>query len=91
MWGVWSLLYAVAVFAVTGKLGRLQAIALSWLFGFVLMWVAIGNLGVLPYRLLLPAVPLSMLESAIAVLIISWTNPARSRASGAFQALRSES
>jgi len=36
----------------------------------VLMWVAIGNMGVLPDGLLFIAVPLSLLESFIAALII---------------------
>jgi hypothetical protein len=34
------------------------------------MWVAIGNLGVLPYGLLVYAIPLSVLESFVATLIV---------------------
>ena len=34
------------------------------------MWVVIGNLGVLPYGLLLYALPLSLLEAFLAALII---------------------
>jgi hypothetical protein len=34
------------------------------------MWVVIGNLGVLPYGLLWAGVPLSILESFLATLII---------------------
>jgi len=43
---------------------------LSWFVAFVLMWVVIGNLGVLPYGLLVFAVPLSLLESFLATFII---------------------
>jgi len=38
--------------------------------GFVLMWLVIGNINVLPYGILIFAVPLSVLEAFIATLII---------------------
>jgi hypothetical protein len=40
------------------------------LAGFVMMWLVIGNLGVLPYGLLFIAVPLSLLEAFLAAFII---------------------
>lgn len=70
MWGLWSLLFAIAIFITSKKFSLLQTIFFSWFVGFVLMWVVIGNLGVLPYRLLYIAVPLSLLEAFIASLII---------------------
>ncbi|MEZ5172639.1 MAG: hypothetical protein R2850_03820 [Bacteroidia bacterium] len=39
---------------------------LPWFFAFLMMWVAIGNLNVLPFGLLAYAVPLDVLESAVA-------------------------
>jgi hypothetical protein len=47
-----------------------QTTLLSWFVGFVMMWVVIGNLGVLPYGLLLYTIPLSFLEAFVAVVII---------------------
>jgi hypothetical protein len=70
MWGVWSLLFAIAVFIVAKKFSLWQTTLLSWLFGFVLMWIVIGNLNVLPQGLLFAAVPLSLLEVFLAALII---------------------
>jgi hypothetical protein len=70
VWGMWSLLFAVAIFVLSKKFTFLQTALLGWFVGFVLMWVAIGNLGVLPYRLLLAAVPLSLLEAFVAAFII---------------------
>jgi len=70
VWGLWSLLFAVAVFIIAKKFTLLQTTFLSWLLAFVMMWVAIGNLGVLPFGLLWMAVPLSILESFIASWII---------------------
>jgi len=70
VWGLWSLLFAVAVFIIAKKFTLVQTTFLSWLLAFVMMWVAIGNLGVLPFGLLWMAVPLSILESFIASWII---------------------
>jgi len=70
VWGIWSLLFAVAVFIMAKKFTLFQTTFLSWFVAFVLMWVVIGNLGVLPYSLLFYAVPLSILESFVASWII---------------------
>ena len=70
VWGLWSLLFAVAVFIIAKKFTLVQTTFLSWLLAFVMMWVAIGNLGVLPFGLLWIAVPLSILESFVASWII---------------------
>jgi len=70
MWGVWSLLFAIFIFFLTKKFTFWETTFMAWFGGFVLMWVVIGNMGVLPYGLLIFAVPLSFLESLIATLII---------------------
>jgi hypothetical protein len=72
VWGIWSLLFAIAVYIIAKKFTMIQTTFLSWFVGFVLMWVVIGNLGVLPYGLLVYAVPLSLLESFVATLIIKY-------------------
>ena len=70
VWGIWSLLFAISIYIIANKFTLIQTTLLSWFVGFVLMWVVIGNLGVLPYGLLIYAVPLSLLEALIATLII---------------------
>lgn len=70
IWGIWSLLFAVAIFILSGKFSLVKTTLLSWFVGFVLMWVVIGNLEVLPYGLLYIAVPLSLLEAFLATFII---------------------
>jgi hypothetical protein len=69
IWGIWSLLFAIAIFIMVKKYTVIQTTFLSWFVGFVLMWIVIGNLGVLPQGVLLYAIPLSMFESFIATLI----------------------
>ena len=70
IWGVWSLCFAVVVYFIARQYNLLQAAAISWLIGFVMMWLVIGNLGVLPYGILPIAIPLSMLEAFVAAWII---------------------
>jgi hypothetical protein len=70
VWGVWSLLFAIAIFILSRKFSLVQTTFLSWYVGFVLMWVVIGNMGVLPLGLLSIAVPLSLLEAFLASYII---------------------
>jgi hypothetical protein len=70
MWGIWSLLFAIVIFILAKKFNLLHTTILSWFIGFVMMWIVIGNLGILPYGLLLYAIPLSILESYLATWII---------------------
>ena len=70
VWGIWSLLFAIAIFIISRKFSLMQTTLLSWFTGFVLMWVVIGNLGVLPYGILAVAIPLSLLEAFLASYII---------------------
>jgi len=70
VWGVWSLLFAVFIYFLARKFSLIQTTLLAWFAGFLMMWVVIGNLGVLPYGMLFIAVPLSLLEALIASLVI---------------------
>jgi hypothetical protein len=70
VWGIWSLLFAIVIFIISRKFTLIQTTLISWLVGFVLMWVVLGNLGVLPYGLLPYAIPLSLIESFLAAWII---------------------
>jgi hypothetical protein len=69
VWGLWSLLFAIAIFIVSKKFTLIQTTFLSWFVGFVLMWVVAGNLGFLPFELLVFAIPLSLFEAFLAAYI----------------------
>jgi hypothetical protein len=71
VWGIWSLLFAISIFLIAKKFSLIETTLLSWLVGFVLMWVVIGNLNVLPYGILIYAIPLSLLETFVATFIIN--------------------
>lgn len=69
IWIVWGFLYAWGIYLVSKKFSLAQTTILSWLFGFVLMWLVTWNMGVLPAGILPFAIPLSLLEAFICALI----------------------
>jgi hypothetical protein len=70
VWGIWSLCFAIAIFIMAKKFSLFQTTLLSWFVGFILMWIVIWNMSMLPTGLLLFAVPLSLLEAFLASFII---------------------
>jgi len=80
LWGLWSLLFACAIFVISRRFSLVQTALLSWFVGFILMWVVIGNLGVLPSGLLWLAAPLSFVEAFLASFIVM--RLARKRSTG---------
>ncbi len=70
VWGLWSLLFATAIFIIAKKFSLIQTTLLSWFVAFVLMWMVIWNMNVLPQGLLYFAAPLSLFETFLAAWII---------------------
>jgi hypothetical protein len=69
-WGIWSLLFAIAIYIISQKFSLIQTTFLSWFMGFVLMWVVVWNMNVLPDGILIIAGPLSVFEAFVATFII---------------------
>ncbi|HPI94038.1 MAG TPA: hypothetical protein PLT09_12870 [Deltaproteobacteria bacterium] len=74
-WMLWGFLYAVAIFFMSRTSSLLKTTLIGWLTGFVLMWIVIMNLGVLPLAILPFAVPLSLLEAFVGAYICIKTAP----------------
>lgn len=70
VWGIWSLVFAIVIFIISLKFSFWQTVGITWIAGFVLMWLVAGNMAVLPFGILYFAIPLSLLEVVIATLII---------------------
>lgn len=70
IWGIWSLAFSITIYTISRKFSFLETVFISWFAGFVLMWLVIGNMGVLPFSILYVAVPLSLLEVFLASFII---------------------
>lgn len=75
LWTVWSFALAFVLDQLMGRFSFKSAVALTWLAAFVLMWITLFNLQVLPPRLLLAAVPLSLLEVVVAGLVLAKARP----------------
>lgn len=65
IWVVWSLLFSIAIFAISRRFSLLKTTLLSWFVVFVMMWVVLYNLDVFPTSLLVFAIPLSLLEAFV--------------------------
>lgn len=70
VWLLWSATFAFLLFALRRHYSTKHTIAIGWVAGFVMMWLVISNLGVLPTKLLVFAVPLSIVEAYVATWII---------------------
>jgi hypothetical protein len=70
LWLIWSFLLALIINEILKKFSTLKTFFLTWIMAFLMMWLTVYNLQVLPPQLLLFAIPLSSLEIAVAVLII---------------------
>jgi hypothetical protein len=69
MWMVWSFCTAAVVFAVSRRFGLWATTIIAWIAGYVMMWVVIWNLAVLPIGILPIAVPFSFGEALGAAFI----------------------
>ena len=70
LWLLWSIIFSYGIYELLSVFSVKKTIALAWIFGFVLMWITIFNLQVLPLRLLLWAIPLSGIEVYVSVLLL---------------------
>lgn len=69
IWGVWSFVLAGVILYVSKRLRSLETITIIWVMAFVMMWLVVGNMNVLPFGLLPFAIPLSILEVGIGVFL----------------------
>lgn len=69
-WGIWSLVFAAVIYVISRKFTLMQTSLLAWVLGFVMMWLVVWNLSVLPAQILALAIPLSMLEAFLASYIL---------------------
>ena len=69
IWIMWGFLFATTIFILSKKFNLLQTTFLAWFVVFVLMWIVVWNIGVLPTGMLWINVPLSLFEAFVGALI----------------------
>jgi hypothetical protein len=75
IWLIWGFLFAIIVFILSKKFNLLQTTLLSWFVVFVMLWVVLWNINILPRVILWIVVPLSLLEAFISALICKRLSP----------------
>jgi len=75
IWMIWGFLFAVAIFVISKKFNLLQTTFLSWLVVFVMLWVVLWNIDILPAGILWIVVPLSLIETFVAAYICKRLSP----------------
>lgn len=68
-WMCWGFLFAFVVFVLSKKFNLLQTTFISWLVVFIMLWVVLWNIDILPVELLWYNIPLSLLETFVAAVI----------------------
>lgn len=68
-WMIWGFCFATVIFILSKKFNLLQTTLLSWFVTFVLLWIVLWNLAMLPVAILWFVVPLSLFEAFVAVWI----------------------
>lgn len=74
VWVVWGFVFAGVILALAKKFSLAQTFVLAWALAFVMMWLVIWNLNVLPMSILPAAIPLSLIESFGAAYICKHAN-----------------
>ena len=78
VWMLWGFLHATVIFILSRRYNLLQTTFLSWFVAFVMMWVIVWNVGVLPTDMLWFNAPLSLLEAFIgAYICIKFFKPSK--------------
>jgi ABC-type Fe3+-siderophore transport system permease subunit len=68
-WMIWGFMFAVLIFILSRKFNLIQTALLSWTAAYVMMWVIVWNVGVLPTGMLWINIPLSFLDAFAGALI----------------------
>jgi hypothetical protein len=74
-WIVWGFLFAGAIYLISRKFTLLQTTIIIWFMAFVMMWIIIWNLNVLPTGIIFYAVPLCLLEAFVGSYICKKVYP----------------
>ncbi len=69
VWMIWGFVYATIIFILSQKFTLVQTTVYSWLAVFVMTWIVLWNIGILPTEMLWYNVPLSILETFVGTLI----------------------
>ena len=68
-WMIWGFMLATIIFIISKKFSLWQTTFLAWFVAFIMMWVIVWNVGVLPTGMLLFNIPNTLFITFIGALI----------------------
>ena len=68
-WMIWGFLFAAVIFVLSKKFTAIQSAFIAWFTVFVMMWLVMWNMNLLPTGMLWINAPLGLIEAYIAALI----------------------
>jgi hypothetical protein len=75
VWGIWGFVFGAMIYLISRKFTLIETTLLSWVMAFLMMWMVTWNLNVLPFSILVYAVPLSLLECFVGAYICKKMSP----------------
>jgi hypothetical protein len=72
LWLIWGIIIAVMIFIVSKKFKVLQTTFIVWITVYVMNWIALWNMAVLPINILWLAVPLTFINVLAGALISNY-------------------
>ena len=69
IWLGWGFCFATIIFVLSKKFSLLQTTLLSWFAIFVMLWIVLFNINILPITILWIVIPMSLFETFIGALI----------------------
>jgi len=75
VWVLWGFLIAIIISVLSKKFSLIRTTLLSWFVVFVLLWMVLWNVNMLPKNILWYVVPLSLIELFIGAYIYKRLNP----------------
>jgi len=68
-WMIWGFMLATIIFIISKKFSLWQTTFLAWFVAFIMMWVIVWNVGILPTGMLLFNIPNTLFITFIGALI----------------------
>jgi hypothetical protein len=69
LWLIWGIIIAVMIFIISKKFKVFQTTFIVWITVYVMHWIALWNMAVLPINILWLAVPLTFINIFVGALI----------------------
>ncbi len=72
LWLIWGILLSTIIYIISKKYTLLQTTVMIWIMAFLMVWITLFNLNVLPLSMLWLVIPLSFIDILVGVLISNY-------------------